>query len=229
MHLLHFFSGIKKNTWRGKTARGFSLLELLVVLSIAIIITTVVLINYPQLGASNALNISVQETVQAIREAQLYGTSVKNSAGTSFPAYGIYIGNNSNPGSPPNYPETITIFADVDGNGVFNTGDTIDRTLTIDPPNHVHTICQGVGNEAPFFYGYDCPISTPIMREVSLVFKRPNPEPVISATTTDSSGVNNIKILKIVIQGPTGENRSIFVTKFGQISVGALEVPPGAK
>lgn len=240
MFLSHYFSRIKKNFWRYPNARGFSLVELLVVLSIAIIITTLVLLNYPRFGANQALNISAQEVAQVIREAQLYGISVKGSDGTTFPSYGVYLGDSTLNALNPNYPERIIIFADsfpaqtTDlvtgevitpmGNGIYDVGqDKIDRTYNIISPSYIYTICYS-DNTGTTYYGYGCNVATPVVKEVNIIYKRPNPEPIITVTP-DVGPPFPVAVLKIVLNGPTG-GVEVFTSKYGQVSVGGFKASP---
>lgn len=73
---------------------GFTLIEMMVVLSIFTIMTGVVLANLPQFREKTALQLVAQKMSLTIREAQVYGVGVKSSGSGSniFPSHGINFG-----------------------------------------------------------------------------------------------------------------------------------------
>jgi len=60
-----------------KSQQGFSLLELMVVITIFLIITAVVMADIPNFGRKGALDLTAQEVAGCIRAAQVYGTAEK--------------------------------------------------------------------------------------------------------------------------------------------------------
>ena len=71
---------------------GFSLIEMLVVISIFLIMTLVVLSNMPAFRDKTALQLVAQEISVTIRQAQIYGIGTRSSSGgtINFPSYGLY-------------------------------------------------------------------------------------------------------------------------------------------
>lgn len=61
-----------------KGTRGFSLLELIVVITIFLIITMVVIADIPNFRDKGALELTVSEVATYIRGAQVYGAAQKN-------------------------------------------------------------------------------------------------------------------------------------------------------
>ncbi len=76
-----------------KVVRGFTIVELLVTLAIFTILTVVVLANYPSFNNKIALEILAQNIALSIREAQVYGISIRATDITETelaPAYGAH-------------------------------------------------------------------------------------------------------------------------------------------
>jgi prepilin-type N-terminal cleavage/methylation domain-containing protein len=76
-----------------KITKGFTLLEMMVVLAIVSVIMAVVLFGYSAFSQNLSLSSAIQEMSVAIRQAQTYGLSVKESTvgASKFSAgYGLY-------------------------------------------------------------------------------------------------------------------------------------------
>jgi prepilin-type N-terminal cleavage/methylation domain-containing protein len=74
--------------------RGFTLIEMMVVVTIVVIISSVTLLNFPKFSASQQLQLTSQDVLTTMRETQLYGIAVRGeTAGTEkvYKSQGIYI------------------------------------------------------------------------------------------------------------------------------------------
>ncbi len=73
--------------------KGFSLVELMVVISIFLIITGVVFANLPNFRDKSFLQLIAQEIAVTIRQAQVFGVATRVSLADfdKFPSHGIYI------------------------------------------------------------------------------------------------------------------------------------------
>jgi len=80
------FGKSKKNQ---QTNRGFTLLELIVVIAIFLIITAVVIADIPNFRSSSSLDLTTSKIATYIRGAQVYGSAQK-SGGTDV-KYGIHL------------------------------------------------------------------------------------------------------------------------------------------
>lgn len=84
---------ISHKSFNQRKAGGFTLIELMVTLAIFVMMTTVVLGNYPKFNNKIALEMLAQNMALSIREAQVYGISVRatnvNSSKLS-PSYGMH-------------------------------------------------------------------------------------------------------------------------------------------
>ena len=103
---------------------GFTLVELLVSISIFFIVTAVVLTNYPRFGSNLAIETLTQDIALTIRQAQVFGSAILGTTADSglesvspqvFNAYGVHFPliPTDVDLNPVSY--TYTIFADVPG------------------------------------------------------------------------------------------------------------------
>lgn len=95
---------------------GFTLLELMVTISIAIIVTAISFANLPNYSSKLSLELLAQDIAVSIRQAQVYGTSIYGSPSDEgyrvFQAYGVHFPAISD-SSPGQYK--YALFADLLG------------------------------------------------------------------------------------------------------------------
>ncbi len=93
-------------------SKGFTLLEITVVIAIIILLSTIFLANYREGEKRFALQRSAYKLAQEIRRTQEMAMSSQKFE-DSFPkgGYGVYLTKNSN---------SVIIFADCDGNGSYS-------------------------------------------------------------------------------------------------------------
>ncbi|MFH1170171.1 MAG: type II secretion system protein [Candidatus Vogelbacteria bacterium] len=91
---------------------GFTLIEMLVVISIFLIMTGVILANFPAFRDKAALDLLAQEIATTIRQAQVYGIGTRE-AGSEFTSYGIYFALDTSKGLNN---KTFYLYADKDAN-----------------------------------------------------------------------------------------------------------------
>lgn len=93
------FGKSKKNL---QTTRGFTLLELIVVMAIFLIITAVVVADIPNFRNKSSLDLIISEVATYIRSAQVYGAAQRGGpVSGSTNVFGINL--NTNPGSNENF------------------------------------------------------------------------------------------------------------------------------
>src|SRR3989344_4125727 len=107
---------------RFSSSRGFTLIELVVTSAIILLITTFVLFQQTKFNSSTLLRSLTYSMALSVRQAQVYGTSVRESApGSGFFAqgYGIYF-----PGTGAG-ADTFYLFPDIapspNGNGSYDS------------------------------------------------------------------------------------------------------------
>ena len=93
--------------------RGFTIIELVVVMSIILILSAILIPSFKQREETLSLQRSAYKLTQDLRRAQELSMSVKEFRG-SIPkgGYGIYLATSQ--------PESYILFADCDGNHLFN-------------------------------------------------------------------------------------------------------------
>lgn len=183
--------------------KGFTLIELMVTTGIMVIISAVVLANNSAFGGTVNLRNLAYDIALTIRQAQVYGVSVKRF-GTSFGAgYGVHFAAND--------AGEFILFADaISSNGLYDTGEIVT------PPSP-YTFAQGyqVVDLRAGAAGSSC--SGTSVSNLDIVFVRPEPDARIRA---DGNGT----LLDqgcVVLQSPRGDRIAVLVEATGQISVTA--------
>lgn len=198
---------------------GFTLVELMVSISIMITISALVLLNQTKYTEGIALNQVADEIGLNLRQAQIYGVAVKEfSAGSNnFSAsYGIEFDITSR-GSKAEYVS----FGDRDPkNGIYDgawscptggTSECISKT-NIRVGNEIEALCQILINGTE-----DCTVT-----RVAVTFVRPETSAGMKFYNTGGFNVTdvNYKGVHVKLKSLTGpERRSIKVYTTGQISV----------
>ena|SRR3989344_2912856 len=192
-----------------KLKAGFSLVELMVVISIFVIMTTVLILNYNKFGGNLLITNLAYDVALTIREAQTYGIGVKQATygggATTFDAgYGVHFDWSS--------PTTYILFYDAGGlpggDKIYNTGEAV-RIYELKNGNEIETVC---GAYAISIDEFECNSSPP---GIDIVFYRPNPEAYINA----SEGGASYDKIRVCLKSPQGKRKAIITHVSGQISV----------
>lgn len=229
------------------TAKGFTLIELIVVLGIFLMISAVTLANYPAFNSRVSISTLANGIAVSIREAQVYGVSVKNATTTAlglYPSYGIYF--NIAAGNGQASSTQYVLFFDRQESGMFNTyNKPLGDGRFNDATERVQAIALSNGNEIVRIYGKQASDSTPAQAcndnkagytcgiAAHISFKRPNPDAKIcmvtgSATWPQGTGTcggtqpNTARVgeLHIVIRSKDGNyTKDIVVYSSGQVAI----------
>ncbi|MBI2049272.1 MAG: prepilin-type N-terminal cleavage/methylation domain-containing protein [Parcubacteria group bacterium] len=199
---------IPNSKFQRKTA-GFSLIELMVTTSVIVIISSIVLFNFPSFASRILLENLTHEIALVVRQAQVYGIGIKQTTGGLFPAYGAHFDITATPlEDPPN--KKVIFFSDVPagaGNGRYDVGEELE-TFTIQRGNIISGLC------------YDTSCISAGVTTIDITFKRPEPEAHIRV---NGSG-GDVSSARITISPPSGSeigDRFIYVYSSGQIAVTA--------
>ncbi len=213
--------------------KGFTLIEMLIVVAIFAVVATVLLFNYSDFSTSVGVRNLAQEIGLSVRKAQSYATSVRTINGTSgvlsntYPAFGIAFSVDA--GAAQKYGPTknnFDLFADVspsddritnnmyDNNGVCGApgqGQECVEDFGINTSNNIVSLCS------------DVPVANSCMTpetggSATVVFHRPSPDAVICVSTIDCA-LRKASYLKITVRSPKGLERVVTVWNTGQISV----------
>ena len=199
--------------------KGFSLVELLVVVVIFMTITSVVLFNQNKFSSdiSNA-NVAYAIALQ-IRQAQVYGTLVRSNTAVSQPfdiGYGI---NFYKPTTSS--PIAFRLFVDNNNDSRYTSSDdggdpssAIISTFNLEEGNIISDVCTfpisgSTSNKRCINTGSN-PITT-----ADIVFKRPDP----AAKIRDNVVTGRQEIQITVTSALKDKTKVIKVTQTGQISV----------
>jgi prepilin-type N-terminal cleavage/methylation domain-containing protein len=185
-----------------KASRGFSLIELLVVVGIFTVITTLILANHSRFNSSVLLGSLAYDIALSIREAQVYGVSVRGVSTNFQVGYGVHFsGANSFVLFADSYPAGVP-------NKKYDAQDTIVSTYTLNPGHSIANFC-GVDNA-----GAQSCSATGAIASLDIVFLRPEPDANISSPGSSpyAQGI-------ITVKSSAGQTRAITVASTGQIAV----------
>lgn len=182
--------------------RGFTLVEIIAVLGIFMVLTSIVVFNYSKFRSDTVLTNMAYEVALTIREAQIYGVSARSS-GVSFEnAYGIFI--------PTSSSNQYSVYSDGNGDLLFSGddcllsgGDTCVTTYNFQNSIKISQLDVKIGGSCQ-------PAST-----LSISFKRPNPEPIIRR----NSGNEAISLAQITVSTEEGTDRYVVIYGNGQVAV----------
>lgn len=198
-----------------KNQKGFSLPELIIVIGIFIIISTIAMFNQGKLSSSVLLTNMSYEVGLAIREAQTYGIGVRSEdAGTNFTGqYGAYFDT-----STETTKRQVIVFADgsvpgLDANFVYDPGEEkYIYEFENRRGNRISALCVGdLGGTA-------CQNGVNSEGSLSILFKRPNPSALISPISAGQP-VRSDRVYIVVSSLDDYDCRAVVVEPTGQIRV----------
>jgi prepilin-type N-terminal cleavage/methylation domain-containing protein len=192
------------------TKKGFTLIELMVTVTIMMIMTAVVLFNYNRFNDSSLLNTFAYDLSLTIRQAQVYGSAVRGTGSQNGPittasattfqsAYGVHFD------STPNAIPLTLFFAGIGTDGAsYNTDRSGDlQSYTFQRGIKINSLCvKKTGTPDPL-----CATS------LDIIFTRPDPEAMIGGDVLNDEA-------DIVLQNADGSlTRTVVVYSTGQIQV----------
>jgi prepilin-type N-terminal cleavage/methylation domain-containing protein len=211
-----------------KPKTGFTLIELMIVVAIVAIVSSVVFSNMPLYKGTIALDREAGTMALTLRKAQQYSVAVRKFDDTittipagcnedlykvRFPAYGVHL----NLGSPSTY----TIYADPDCDGVSNSyptagsnGDLIE-TISLGNRITIDDICINI--DPPLTS--ECASLTGNFDQADIWYVRPGPQIVFTLYKGGAVVPPPPTSLEIVLKLPEGNRRSVIARTTGQVSV----------
>jgi len=216
--------------------RGFTLVEMIVVLAIIVIITGIVLNSQNDFNRALTVTDTAYTVALTVREAQTFGLSSRTYSTASNAAYGVDFASST--------PKNYTLFADVypiapgsssaycpghtagsgnpdakPGNCTFDAGQSETlQSFTFGRGFQITNICgHDTGNT------FRC-TSNGYLTGIDIVFLRPNTDSVVTGRTSGTF----VKLLDASIQitAPSGSGtRYVCVTQAGEISVATSSCP----
>ncbi|MBI2627472.1 type II secretion system protein [Candidatus Nomurabacteria bacterium] len=187
-----------------KNNKGMTYIELIVVLSIFAIMSSIILYNYGEFQAKVDIKNLASDIALKIVEAQKSALSGKWTSGAVDgwkPSYGIYFNTSS-----ADEKKKFTYFADFNNDKIYN--DTPLDTISITKGNYIEKIESCAGSPTI------CALVTNSF--LSIIFTRPNSGAVFSSLSGILTGFDYIQI---TISSPQGKTALIKIYPSGRIQV----------
>ena len=206
-HLKPIDSPLKPTTYHLQPNRGFTLVELLVTLSLFVVLTTIVLFSQSKFNGSILLTNLAYDVAITVRQAQTYGVNVREtSSGVFDKAYGVHFDILTDDSK-----KKFLLFADSGGGSGYDGSDIEVNKYSIKRGNYISDI--RIINSDPGCSSVDGGCS---VNKLDITFLRPDPDARFESIPTKQ----NITEAKIIITSANGDNRNVVVNSTGQISIG---------
>lgn len=215
--------------------RGFTLIELIVVLFLIIVLTTITITSQTNYNRSLIITNTAYTVALSIRESQSLGLSSRNFKGTQNAGYGVNFHKATN--------DKYIIFADIDGplsnppyqayalcptgtantpefkpgNCLYDSTGEILKTYSLNKGFRIHNFCGLRTTNNALACG-----SSDAWPSMNITFIRPNTEAVISMINSGNNLAYPMKCAVIWIAPPNGtatNMKCIVVAQTGQVSV----------
>jgi len=207
--------------------------ELVVVMAIFGILTSVTVYNYGKFNANIIMTNMAYEVALAVREAQVFSLGVRGSDGNFDTRYGVYFNIGSEAGS-----QNFVFFADRDSNGKCEdksnpsnisdcsiiecvAGSECEQLNSLTRGIDITKLCVSEAGSIPMVFDGDissvgeCSPDGVEISEAAITFERPNPDALILNAQNEDSYRN----IAILIEENNGAKRAIYIRENGQISV----------
>lgn len=205
--------------------KGFSLVELIVVIAIFVIISSVTLFKQSKFSSDILITNTAYEIALAIREAQVFGSGSKQGGEVSenrSKSFGVFFGSNEE--------QTFLLFSELpiisEGlkvySSAFDPDDenfSIEEEIRLNRDQRINDFCVISGTE-DVENSEKCKNQGEI-EGLSISFVKPNLNPVIKGH--DGTDIELYDSAKIIVESDLGDKcRTVIVNSVGQISVEAV-------
>jgi prepilin-type N-terminal cleavage/methylation domain-containing protein len=195
---------------------GFTVIELMVTVSIVVLVTGIIMLQYSSFNSSVLLRSQAYLTGFDVREAQSLAVGIRGRGSEFREEYGIYFSLAS--------PNTYLLFQDNDSLGEhtpvrYNQGEEVGVPYTVDPRFRLVNICAT--NATGRACAYDDPSTTnesidASLQEMTISYRRPDFDAAFYSPSR-----SNITAVDIIIAADQSAQiqRKVVVYSTGQVSV----------
>jgi prepilin-type N-terminal cleavage/methylation domain-containing protein len=191
-------------------SRGFTLVELVVVVAIFAFMTTIVISNYGSFRNQSDLSDLSYQLALTIREAQSYGISAQAFDGSFDTPYGIYISSDN--------PTALYLFADANLDRQYEANELVSL-FSLNNGNSIMDFSVTNGGQTWSQSGGS-------LSSLYIFFKRPNPDACIMTNLDENdcqivgdSLVGGYQGATIILRDQNGDTNSISINSTGQVSI----------
>lgn len=212
-----------KNSVKNNSARlckkGFTLVEVVIVIGIFAVISAIILFNYSSFRSNTTVNTVAQEIALTVRKAQSYSLGLQAPgllSGLPVKGYGVRFESNK--------PDQIVFFAEIS---------PIDNQYTVATPD---CSAPAPGQECVEYYRIetgdiiqDIIVDGEVINltdpssSIDIIFKKPTGETVFCvhkfSSTCSSSSTSSVGVVDVLLVSKSGINKTVRIYANGQISV----------
>ena len=207
--------------------RAFTLIELIVVMAIFTIISSITIFNYGRFSSNLIVTNLAYEAALAVRQAQVYGISVKQTKASQgitgrenfTAAYGVSFDKTD--------LQNFYLFSDADNdNKRYADGTEDEESFSMNGTNYIKRFCLTYSGSS----GAVCNDDSNGLTSISIIFKRPDLDAKIYGFDSSGGVISGIvtKAEVLFSSGRGDKTARITVTNTGQISVDSCNKPAGA-
>lgn len=203
-----------------KTAKGFTIIELLVALAIMTFLMAVVSFNYGSSNDKLSIAAAGQELAVALRQTQVYGLAVRESGigSTVFDyGYGIYLS------IDPAQNDKYIIFVDKNFNNAYDAGSgcgsgyaNTECVESVPLRNNIKITAIELCDDAAGTCGPGSPFHTPDALQIT--FKRPSTDSSIVFYQNGGAVTGTAVNGNITLTSPKGRIYTVTIYRTGQIN-----------
>lgn len=211
-----------------RRASGFSLVELIMVIAIFLIITTITLGNQAKFSSNILITNLAYQLALSIREAQVYGIGSRQATDTSGSTFRLGYGININ--AQNSKANTYTVFADTrpeEGfNFYFEPGIDIEvENILLTQGQKIRNFCGLSLSDPDDWSCWQNGGFTPF--ELNIVFIKPDPDAHVWGRFGGEGEYTEYSEAEILLESALGDKcRTVRVSGAGQISVDPVSSDP---
>lgn len=219
------FKNYYKNIYNRKRNRlqgGVTLIELIVVILIFGILSTITVFNYGKFRSSLSIQNLADDIALSVRRAQGFAIGVRGASGGFTLGYGIHFTTKHNSETYKGSNKSFVLFTNIGVNSQYdNSNKKCGNPEQGDECLEIINITSADNIEAIFLNEETEPI--PQDDTLDILFKRPNPEPIFchridGISSCDFKGISSVKI-KISTDADPSVYKIITIYNNGQIGI----------